>query len=59
VPVRIVVAPDGRAASDPAPPDEEPLDLTELTDAPPDSRSPVDHLTSAFPGAELLPPDEP
>ena len=28
-----------------------------MTDAPPDDRTPIDHLRSAFPGAELLPQD--
>jgi DNA polymerase-3 subunit gamma/tau len=56
VPVRTVVASD--AAPPAAPEDEgEVTDLGELTDAPPDARSPLDHLQSAFPGSELVPPD--
>jgi hypothetical protein len=65
VPLRLVVADDGTpgsrvggpgsAAGEPPIADvDEPLDLTELSDAPPDRRSPIDHLTSAFPGAELI-----
>jgi hypothetical protein len=64
VPVRIVVDP-GTAAAVPGAPaapvaeaHEEMPDLTELTDAPPDARTPIDHLRSAFPGAELVGPDE-
>jgi DNA polymerase III subunit gamma/tau len=54
MPIKLVV---GNVAAPPAPAhhDEEPPDLTELRDAPPsDARSPIDHLTSAFPGAEVL-----
>jgi hypothetical protein len=64
VPVRIVVAPVGERAGGGSPgggtpdPHEEVPDLSELTDAPPDDRSPLDHIRSAFPGSELLPPDE-
>jgi hypothetical protein len=65
VPVKIVVVPAdgiGTAAGDPAggptaEPEDEVHDLAELTDAPPDDRTPIDHLRSAFPGAELLPQD--
>jgi hypothetical protein len=45
----------GSAPIDPEPTDEEPPDLSELVDAPPaEVKSPLDHLTSAFPGAEVL-----
>jgi hypothetical protein len=37
------------------PPDDETPDLSELRDAPPaEVKGPIDHLTSAFPGAEVL-----
>ncbi len=32
----------------------EPIDLDDLHDAPPDRRSPLDRLTEAFPGAEVI-----
>jgi DNA polymerase III subunit gamma/tau len=58
VPVKIVVAPgSGPVDGPPVDAHEEPPDLAELTDAPPDARSPIDHLRSAFPGAELLADD--
>jgi DNA polymerase-3 subunit gamma/tau len=45
----------GPGPIDPEPADEEPPDLSELVDAPPaEVKSPIDHLTSAFPGAEVL-----
>jgi DNA polymerase-3 subunit gamma/tau len=45
----------GAGPIDPEPADEEPPDLSELVDAPPaEVKSPLDHLTSAFPGAEVL-----
>ena len=54
VPVRVVV--DG--AVTPPPPaaeEDEPPDMTELRDAPPaEVKSPIDHLTTAFPGAEVV-----
>jgi DNA polymerase-3 subunit gamma/tau len=63
VPVRLVV--DGTAVApspamssptpDAAPDDDPGPDLTALTDAPAaDATSPVDHLTKAFPGAEVI-----
>jgi hypothetical protein len=37
------------------PPDDDPPDLSQLRDAPPaEVKTPIDHLTSAFPGAEVL-----
>jgi len=52
IPLRVtVVAPEAPVEGDE---DEPPPDLHELTDAPPDNRSPIDHLTSAFPGAEVI-----
>ncbi|MCU1483826.1 MAG: dnaX, partial [Actinomycetia bacterium] len=40
---------------DPEPDDDVPPDVSELVDAPPaEVKSPLDHLTSAFPGAEVL-----
>jgi len=54
MPVKLVVG-DVPARPAPAHHEEEPPDLTDLRDAPPsDVRSPIDHLTSAFPGAEVL-----
>lgn len=56
VPLRLVVAATGVApaggggSSD----EEEPPDLTTLSDAPPDARGPMDHLSAAFPGAEVV-----
>jgi hypothetical protein len=55
VPVRLVV--DGTAGASPSAPvaDEEPLDLSGLTDAPAaEVATPIDHLTNAFPGAEVI-----
>jgi hypothetical protein len=48
--------PGGTAAPiDPEPDDDVPPDMSELVDAPPaEVKSPLDHLTSAFPGAEVL-----
>jgi hypothetical protein len=47
--------PAGPAPIDPEPDDDAPPDLSELVDAPPaEVKSPLDHLTSAFPGAEVL-----
>jgi hypothetical protein len=69
VPVRIVVVPGtaagaGAGAGEPddgaaAGLDDEVPDLAELTDAPPEERSPIDRLRTAFPGSELLPPEQP
>ena len=56
VPLRLVV--DGEAAPPPkpvaAPVVEEPVDMSELTDAPSAPTSSIDRITEAFPGAELL-----
>jgi DNA polymerase-3 subunit gamma/tau len=55
VPVRLVV--DGTAGASPSAPvaDEEPPDLSGLTDAPAaEVATPIDHLTNAFPGAEVI-----
>jgi hypothetical protein len=56
VPLRLVV--DGEAAPPPkpvaAPVIEEPVDMSELTDAPSAPTSSIDRITEAFPGAELL-----
>ena len=41
-------------ARPPADEPDEPPDLSELTDAPADSRTSMDHLTAAFPGAEVV-----
>jgi DNA polymerase-3 subunit gamma/tau len=42
-------------APPPLPPEEEQPDLSQLRDAPPaEVKTPIDHLTSAFPGAEVL-----
>jgi hypothetical protein len=38
-------------------PADDVIDVDELEDAPPDTRTHVDRLTEAFPGAELLPED--
>ena len=55
VPVKVVVGATPAGVATPPARDEEPPDLTDLRDAPPgDARSPIDHLTSAFPGAEVL-----
>ncbi|HEX4904733.1 MAG TPA: DNA polymerase III subunit gamma/tau [Acidimicrobiales bacterium] len=58
VPLRLVVDPGGPAKED-APtsaPDqpEEPVDLDELTDAPPDNRTGIDHLSAAFGDVEVV-----
>jgi hypothetical protein len=61
-PVKLRLVVDGgrvEASSGPAPidpePEEDTTDLHGLVDAPPaDVKSPLDHLTSAFPGAEVL-----
>jgi len=60
VPLELVVDPGGPpqdgggpAAADPEPEPEEP-DLEGLTDAPPDDRSGIDHLSAAFPGSEIV-----
>ena len=50
VPLQLVVDPGGPSREAP----EEPVDLDALTDAPPDNRTGVDHLTAAFPGAEVV-----
>ena len=50
VPLRLVVDPGGPAKDTP----EEPVDMDALVDAPADTRSGVDHLTAAFPGAEVV-----
>ena len=55
VPVRLDV--DGAAGAPPVEPvtDEEPPDLSGLTDAPAaEVATPIDHLTNAFPGAEVI-----
>jgi hypothetical protein len=56
VPLRLVV--DGEAAPPPkpvaSPVVEEPVDMSELTDAPSAPTSSIDRITEAFPGAELL-----
>jgi DNA polymerase-3 subunit gamma/tau len=57
--VKLVVGTAPPAASASPVHDEEPPDLTDLRDAPPgDVRSPIDHLTSAFPGAEVVDTDQ-
>lgn len=55
IPLELVIDPGGpaRDAGDAGHP-EEPIDLDSLTDAPPDNRTGVDHLTAAFPGAEVV-----
>jgi hypothetical protein len=61
-PVRLRVVVDGAradAATGPTPidptPEDEAHDVRDLVDAPPaEVKSPLDHLTSAFPGAEVL-----
>jgi DNA polymerase-3 subunit gamma/tau len=61
MPVKVVVgsAPSPAAPSGAPPPQDEPPDLADLRDAPPsDVRSPIDHLTSAFPGAEVMDTDQ-
>jgi len=66
VPLELVVDPGGappvddepprsaRAVQEPEP-EEEPPDLDELTDAPDDPRTGIDHLSAAFPGSEIVP----
>jgi DNA polymerase-3 subunit gamma/tau len=66
VPLDLVVDPGGappvddaaarpsRAAKEPEP-EEEPVDLDALTDAPDDPRTGIDHLSAAFPGSEIVP----
>jgi hypothetical protein len=62
VPIRLVVDPGAVAAAagpepDPVPepePEEAIIDVSELRDAPPAVTSGIDHLTEAFPGAELV-----
>lgn len=63
VPLMLVVDPGGAptdagARSSPSPaepePQEEPPDLDGLTDAPPDDRTGIDHLSAAFPGSEIV-----
>jgi hypothetical protein len=65
VPLRVVVdgpppdearapARSRRAAGDPAPEPDEEIDLRALLDAPPDDRSPLDRISEAFPGSQLL-----
>jgi hypothetical protein len=61
VPVRLVVdaatapSPAADAAGLGAPPDgDDPVDLSELVDAPADHRTGIDRLTEAFPGAEVV-----
>ena len=50
-----LVTPGQAIPEPPAPePIDEPVDLTALTDAPPDDQTPLEKLTSAFPGAELV-----
>jgi DNA polymerase-3 subunit gamma/tau len=45
---------DEPVVSEPPPPDDE-IDLSELTDAPPESvKTPLDRLAEAFPGSELI-----
>jgi hypothetical protein len=57
-PVRLQLVVDGESApaAKPAPPPvvEEPVDMSELTDAPSAPSSSIDRITEAFPGAELL-----
>ena len=39
-------------------PDDDDVDLSELTDAPPESvKTPIDRLAEAFPGSELVSED--
>ncbi|MGH9133900.1 MAG: hypothetical protein ACRDZZ_08200, partial [Ilumatobacteraceae bacterium] len=46
------------SAAAPAAADDEPIDLDELTDAPPESvLTPIDRLAQAFPGSELVADD--
>jgi len=47
------------APAQPTPePDESDIDLSELTDAPPETvKTPIDHLAEAFPGSELVADD--
>ncbi|MEA3019817.1 MAG: polymerase subunit gamma/tau [Actinomycetota bacterium] len=54
VPLKLVVDPGGPPKDAP----EEPVDLDALTDAPPDNRTGVDHLSAAFPGSEVVTKDE-
>jgi DNA polymerase-3 subunit gamma/tau len=55
MPVRLAVGAATPAPEAPPPPDDEPPDLSDLRDvAPSEVRSPIDHLTSAFPGAEVV-----
>ena len=55
VPVRLDVDRTGGTAPVEPVPDEEPPDLSGLTDAPATAPStPIDHLTNAFPGAEVI-----
>jgi DNA polymerase-3 subunit gamma/tau len=62
IPLELVLDPGGAppapsaSASAPArePEPEEPPDLDELTDAPPDDRTGIDHLSAAFPGSEIV-----
>jgi hypothetical protein len=58
VPLRLVVDPGGPAKDEPAAsaPDEpeEPVDLDGLTDAPPDNRTGIDHLSAAFGDVEVV-----
>ena len=60
MPVQVVVGSAPATAPTNAPPrDDEPPDMTDLRDAPPaDVRTPIDHLTSAFPGAEVMDTDQ-
>jgi hypothetical protein len=65
IPLELVVDPGGAPPSVDAPapagaasvaePEEEPVDLDALTDAPDDPRTGIDHLSAAFPGSEVLP----
>ncbi|MCW2798110.1 MAG: hypothetical protein JWM79_3607, partial [Nocardioides sp.] len=48
----------GAAVPAAPPPDDDRPDMSELRDAPPaEVKTPLDHLTSAFPGAEVLDDD--
>jgi len=57
-PVRLRLVVDGSATPPPVVVDEEPPDLSGLTDAPAvEGATPIDHLTNAFPGAEVVDED--
>ena len=53
VPLKLIVDPGGPAKDEPRD-GEDPVDLDGLTDAPPDNRTGVDHLSAAFGDVEVV-----